>query len=105
MTLATCASSDRALASASSESSPLRHVLNRADIFQLPIIVSDPVRDQVQVLDRTVRHQQPVLVLKVADRASRPSIMSFISGMSSGWTRPPISSSVTGTSRSNPKMR
>src|SRR5713226_1882749 len=35
---------------------PLRHILNRADIFQSPVIVANPVRDQVQVFDRIIRH-------------------------------------------------
>ena len=72
VTLATCASSDRALPSASSESRRCRHVLNRADVLQLTILVPGRMSDHVQVLDRVVGHLQPVLVFKVAAVASRP---------------------------------
>jgi len=44
----------------------LRHVLDRADIFQSTVPVPGRVSNQVHVLDRVVGHLQPVLVLEVA---------------------------------------
>ena len=46
----------------------LSYVLNRADIFKSTILVSCRVADQVEVLHRTIRHQQPMIVLEVACR-------------------------------------
>ena len=47
------------------------HILNCADVFKAPILVSGPVSDQVQVFDRTIGHLQPMIVFKVAAVASR----------------------------------
>jgi len=47
-------SSDRALASASSDRR--RCVLSRADVLEAALFVARPVRTHVQVFDRTVGH-------------------------------------------------
>ena len=52
--------------------SALRHVLNRADVLQLTILVSARVNNSVQVFDRVVVHLCPVVHLKVSAIASRP---------------------------------
>jgi hypothetical protein len=49
----------------------VRHVLDRTDVLELAILVSGAMGDQVQMLDRTVRHLQPVLVVQVAARSPR----------------------------------
>ena len=59
------ASSDRAFPSASSDSRRAVTILNRTDVLQSTVLVSGPVSDHVQVLDRLVGHQQPVLTFKV----------------------------------------
>src|SRR5262249_30857612 len=41
----------------------LCHILGRADVLQSAVLVSGLVSDYVQVLDRVVRHLEPVLVI------------------------------------------
>jgi hypothetical protein len=59
----------------------------------------------MQVLDRIIRHSEPNLVIMVDNAGSSLINLVSKSGMSSGWTRLPIRSSVTGASCSNSKMR
>ena len=50
--------------------SPLSHILNCPDIFELAVFVTGALSDQVQVLDREVDHLQPIFVIEIADAAS-----------------------------------
>jgi hypothetical protein len=43
--------------------SALRHVLSRADGLEPTILVADHLTERAQVLDPTVRHPQPEIVL------------------------------------------
>ena len=43
----------------------LGHVLHRGDIQQASVLIPGRLRDHVQVLDRAVRQQQPVVVLEI----------------------------------------
>src|SRR6266436_3083110 len=42
-----------------------RHVLNRADVLDLTLLVPDRAADVVQVLDRAVWHKQPALEIQI----------------------------------------
>ena len=48
--------------------SALRYVLNRADVFQSPVLIAGPMSESVEILDRIVGHQQPVVVFEVLPR-------------------------------------
>src|SRR5580658_11078388 len=50
----------------------LGYILNRTDVLQPATLVLSPVSYQVQVLDRLVRHQKAMLVLKIAGGTLRP---------------------------------
>ena len=105
VTLATCRELRSGLPERLFREPALRHVLNRADVLQFAILVSRAVSDHMQVLDRLVGHQQPVSYSKSPPSRRARSMISCNGGMSSGWTRVPISSSVTGIAGSNSKMR
>ena len=51
--------------------SPLRHVLDGAQVFELAILIVRRTSNHVQVLDGMVGHDQPVLVLEVAGNVPR----------------------------------
>ena len=47
------------------------HILNRADVLKMAVLVLGPVSDNVQVLDRVVGHLEPELELHVAAGVTR----------------------------------
>src|SRR5271168_682328 len=55
----------------------LRYILDGTEVFDSTVIAVTVLRDHVYVLNRTIRHQKPVFIIKILDVSTSRTLRNF----------------------------